>query len=180
VAGLFARLDNKRGVWKPAAGAEASLVNVRDVPVHLSETQMNRLNSSGVNCLRRLPAGSVVLWGARMLGADSEWKYIPVRRLGLFIEASVSRGTQWAKFEPNNERLWQQIRDTIGAFLQTLLLRGALLGATPRQAYFVKCGLDTMTAAEIGEGVLNVEIGFAPQRPAEFVVIKLQSMAASP
>jgi Bacteriophage tail sheath protein len=180
VAGLFARWDKTRGVWKSATGAEATLVNADDVAIHPNESQMSSLNAAGVNCLRRLPTGATVVWGERTLSDASEWRYISVRRLALFLETSVARNLQWASFEPNAEPLWQQVRLTVETFLQSLFVQGALIGATPREAYFVKCGPDTMTADEIGQGLLNVEIGFAPQRPAEFVVIKLQSLARHP
>jgi phage tail sheath protein FI len=177
VAGLFARLDKTRGVWKSATGTEATLVNATDVAIHLNESEMGSLNATGVNCLRRLPAGATVVWGGRTLSDASEWRYVAVRRLALFLETSIAHSLPWASFEPNAEPLWQQVRLSVETFLQSLFRQGALTGTTPRQAYFVKCGRDTMTADEIGQGLLNVEIGFAPQRPAEFVVIKLQSFA---
>ena len=121
------------------------------------------------------------MWGSRTLaGADllaSEWKYVPVRRLALFLEESLYRGTQWVVFEPNDEPLWAQIRLNIGAFMQTLFRQGAFQGASPREAYFVKCDRETTTQNDIDSGVVNIMVGFAPLKPAEFVIVKIQQMA---
>jgi phage tail sheath protein FI len=107
----------------------------------------------------------------------SEWKYIPVRRLALYIEESLFQGTKWAVFEPNDEPLWAQLRLNIGAFMHTIFQGGALQGATPRDAYFVKCGVGTTTQADVARGIVNILVGFAPLKPAEFVLIKLQQIA---
>ncbi|HET7536471.1 MAG TPA: phage tail sheath C-terminal domain-containing protein, partial [Candidatus Didemnitutus sp.] len=127
------------------------------------------------------PVFGPVSWGARTLRGDdqmaSEWKYIPVRRLALFLEESLYRGTKWAVFEPNDEPLWAQLRLNIGAFMQTQFRLGAFAGATPRDAYFVKCDKETTTQSDVNLGVVNVLIGFAPLKPAEFVVLKFQQMA---
>ena len=181
VAGVMARTDAQRGVWKAPAGLEATLNGVAELAVPLTDGDIGRLNPLGVNCLRALPAAGRVVWGARtMQGADrlaSEWKYIPVRRTALFIEESLFRGTQWVVFEPNDEPLWAQIRLNVGAFMNTLFRQGAFQGATPREAYFVKCDKETTTQADIDVGVVNIHVGFAPLKPAEFVVIRLQQMA---
>ena len=181
VAGGMARTDAQRGVWKAPAGLEATLNGVAELAVPLTDGDIGRLNPLGVNCLRALPAAGRVVWGARtMQGADrlaSEWKYIPVRRTALFIEESLFRGTQWVVFEPNDEPLWAQIRLNVGAFMNTLFRQGAFQGATPREAYFVKCDKETTTQADIDVGVVNIHVGFAPLKPAEFVVIRLQQMA---
>ena len=138
------------------------------------------LNPRGINTLRSFPTG-IVNWGARTMDGDddfsSEWKYIPVRRLALFIEESLYRGTQWVVFESNDEPLWAQIRLNIGAFMNNLFRQGAFQGRTPREAYFVKCDRETTTQNDINLGVVNILVGFAPLKPAEFVVIKLQQMA---
>jgi len=122
-----------------------------------------------------------VVWGARTLdGADvlaSEWKYVSVRRLALNIEESLFRGTQWVVFEPNDEPTWAQIRLNLGAFMQNLFRQGAFQGQSPRDAYFVKCDKETTTQDDINRGVVNVVVGFAPLKPAEFVVIKIQQIA---
>jgi phage tail sheath protein FI len=135
----------------------------------------------GINCLRTLPVYGNVVWGSRTLHGQndrgSEWKYVPVRRMALFLEESLYRGTQWVVFEPNDEPLWAQIRLNIGAFLQGLFRQGAFQGRTPREAYFVKCDRETTTQADINLGIVNILIGFAPLKPAEFVVIKIQQIA---
>jgi uncharacterized protein len=139
------------------------------------------LNPLGLNCLRSFPVAGNLVWGARTLvGADllaSEWKYLPVRRLALFLEESLYRGTQWVVFEPNDEPLWAQIRLNLGAFMQNLFRQGAFQGRSPREAYFVKCDRETTTQNDINLGIVNIVVGFAPLKPAEFVVIKIQQMA---
>ena len=181
VAGIFARTDTQRGVWKAPAGLDANLVGVPQLKVNLTDPENGELNPLGVNCLRSFPVYGRVVWGSRTLrGADQladEWKYIPVRRTALFIEESLYRGTQWVVFEPNDEPLWAQIRLNIGAFMQNLFRQGAFQGKTPREAYFVKCDKETTTQTDINLGIVNIIVGFAPLKPAEFVIIKLQQMA---
>jgi len=181
VAGVFARTDAQRGVWKAPAGMEATLAGVRALSVPLNDPENGELNPLGVNCLRAMPAAGPVVWGSRTLQGDdrlaSEWKYIPVRRLALFIEETLYRGTQWVVFEPNDEPLWAQIRLNIGAFMQGLFRLGAFQGQTPREAYFVKCDKESTTQNDINLGIVNILVGFAPLKPAEFVVIKIQQMA---
>lgn len=147
---------------------------VSGLSVKLNDGENGQLNPLGVNCLRSFPVIGQVAWGARTLeGADrlaSEWKYIPVRRLALFIEESLFRGTQWVVFEPNDEPLWAQIRLNLGAFMQNLFRQGAFQGKTPREAYFVKCDKETTTQNDINQGIVNVLVGFAPLKPAEFVI----------
>ena len=181
VAGIFARTDANRGVWKAPAGLDASLVGVRELGYKMTDGENGKINPIGVNALRMFPVVGNVVWGARTLeGADrlaSEWKYIPVRRLALFIEESLYRGTQWVVFEPNDEPLWAQIRLNVGSFMQTLFRQGAFAGKTPREAYFVKCDKETTTQNDINLGIVNIVVGFAPLKPAEFVIIKIQQMA---
>ena len=181
VAGIFARTDVERGVWKAPAGLEATLVGVPQLSVPLTDNENGELNPLGINCLRALPAVGRVVWGSRTLRGDdrlaSEWKYIPIRRLALYIEESLYRGTQWVVFEPNDEPLWSQIRLNIGAFMHTLFRQGAFQGQTPKEAYFVKCDKETTTQDEINRGIVNIVVGFAPLKPAEFVIIKIQQMA---
>lgn len=183
VAGIMARTDVQRGVWKAPAGIDASLSGVRELTVKLTDGENGQLNPLGVNCLRSFPVYGNVVWGARTLaGADrraSEWKYIPVRRLALFLEESLYRGTQWVVFEPNDEPLWAQIRLNLGAFMQGLFRQGAFQGSTPREAYFVKCDRETTTQNDINLGIVNIVVGFAPLKPAEFVIIKFQQIAGS-
>ena len=133
-----------------------------------------------VNCLRKFP-GSFVNWGARTLdgydaGGGSVWKYIPVRRLALFIEESLFRGTKWVVFEPNDEPLWAKIRLNVGAFMKRLFDQGAFQGSTPDKAFYVKCDSETTPQADINLGIVNIEVGFAPLKPAEFVIIKIQQI----
>ncbi|MHC1767298.1 MAG: phage tail sheath family protein [Verrucomicrobiia bacterium] len=181
VAGIMARTDSERGVWKAPAGTDARLIGVPALSVPLTDAEIGMLNPLGINCLRAIPAAGRVVWGARTLeGSDrlaSEWKYIPVRRTALFIEESLERGTQWVVFEPNDEPLWAQIRLNLGAFMQTLFRQGAFAGKTPREAYLVKCDRETTTQDDINRGVVNVLVGFAPLKPAEFVIIKIQQLA---
>jgi len=181
VAGVIARTDAQRGVWKDPAGLEATLNGVPELRVPLTDAEIGQLNRLGVNCLRAMPGAGRVVWGARtMQGADrlaSEWKYIPVRRTALFLEESLCRGTQWVVFEPNDEPLWAQIRLTAGTFMNNLFRQGAFQGTTPRDAYFVKCDKETTTQADIDLGIVNIHVGFAPMKPAEFVVIQLQQIA---
>jgi phage tail sheath protein FI len=182
VAGIYARTDSQHGVWKAAAGTDATFTGNPEPSVSLTDSDAAELSSLGINCLRRLPAAGSVIWGARTLEGDdgftSEWKYVPVRRLALFLEESIDRGTQWAIFEPNDEPLWAKIRLSIDAFLLGLLQQGALQGQTPREAYFVKCDRTTMTQDDIDDGRLIISVGFAPLKPAEFVVIQLQKLLA--
>lgn len=181
LAGLYARTDSTRGVWKAPAGTEATLVGVQGVTYILTDAENGTLNQLGVNCIRTFPVFGAVAWGARTLrGADQmadEWKYVSIRRTALFIEESLYRGTQWVVFEPNDEPLWAQIRLNIGAFMNNLFRQGAFQGKTPREAYFVKCDRETTTQNDINLGIVNIVVGFAPLKPAEFVVIKLQQMA---
>jgi len=181
VAGVFARTDGQRGVWKAPAGLDATLVGVPALSVQLTDKENGELNPLGVNCLRAFQAAGRVIWGARTLrGADQladEYKYIPVRRLALYLEESLFRGIQWVVFEPNDEPLWAQIRLNVGAFMHNLFRQGAFQGSSPREAYFVKCDKETTTQNDINLGIVNVVVGFAPLKPAEFVVLKIQQMA---
>ncbi|MFE1800214.1 phage tail sheath family protein [Streptomyces sp. NPDC059517] len=178
VAGVIARTDSERGVWKAPAGTEARLAGVHSLTVDLTDRESGLLNPLGVNCLRTLPLVGPLVWGARTLegsdALDSEWKYVPVRRLALHVEESLQRGLQWVVFEPNDENLWQQIRLGASSYLHTLFRQGAFKGGTPREAYFVKCDRDTTTDEDIANGVVNVLVGIAPVRPAEFVVVRIQ------
>jgi len=181
IAGVMARTDSQRGVWKAPAGLDAALNGIQGLQVNLTDDENGQLNPLGINCLRAFPVNGRVVWGARTLrGADQladEYKYIPVRRLALFIEESLYRGTQWVVFEPNDEPLWAQIRLNVGAFMQNLFRQGAFQGKTPREAYFVKCDKETTTQNDINLGIVNILVGFAPLKPAEFVIIKIQQIA---
>lgn len=180
VAGIYARTDAARGVWKAPAGTEAVLRGA-DLTVRITDLENGALNPNGINTLRSFPVYGNVAWGARTLdGADqkaSEYKYIPVRRTVLYIEESLYQGLQWVVFEPNDEPLWGQIRLNVGAFMNTLFRQGAFQGKTAREAYFVKCDKDTTTQNDIDRGIVNILVGFAPLKPAEFVVIRIQQIA---
>jgi phage tail sheath protein FI len=181
VAGLYARTDSSRGVWKAPAGTEASLTGVLGVKTTLTDNENGVLNPKAVNCIRNLPVYGTVVWGARTLqGNDergSEWKYVPVRRTALFLEESLYRALKWVVFEPNDEPLWAQIRLNVGAFMHDLFRQGAFQGKTPQDAYFVKCDKETTTQSDINRGIVNIVVGFAPLKPAEFVIIKIQQIA---
>jgi len=181
VAGIIARTDNDRGVWKAPAGLDAALVGVQGLEANLTDDENGQLNPLGINCLRNFPITGRVVWGARTLrGADQEadeYKYVPVRRVALYIEESLYRGTKWVVFEPNDEPLWSQIRLNVGVFMHNLFRKGAFEGASPSEAYFVRCDKFTTTQADIDLGIVNIIVGFAPLKPAEFVVIQIQQIA---
>ncbi|HSE23350.1 MAG TPA: phage tail sheath C-terminal domain-containing protein [Pyrinomonadaceae bacterium] len=181
VAGLYARTDAQRGVWKAPAGTEASLNGAAGVTYTLTDNENGTLNIKAINCIRTFPVYGTIVWGARTLRGNnevgSEWKYIPVRRTALFIEETLYRALKWVVFEPNDEPLWAQIRLNVGAFMHDLFRQGAFQGSTPREAYFVKCDKETTTQSDINRGIVNIVVGFAPLKPAEFVIIKIQQMA---
>ncbi len=183
VAGAFAATDADRGVWKAPAGIGANLSGALGLQTVLNDADNGLLNPVAVNCLRQFRTYGNVIWGARTLdgsdAAGSQWKYIPIRRLAMYIESSLYEGTQWVVFEPNAEPLWGQVRLSIGAFLQELFLRGAFAGTTPQQAYFVKCDSENNPDFSIAQGIVNITVGFAPLYPAEFVVIQITQMANS-
>jgi phage tail sheath protein FI len=181
LAGVYARTDATRGVWKAPAGTDATLNGVLDLAVPVNDLENGQLNPKRINVLRSFPAYGRVSWGARtMKGSDEqadEYKYIPIRRLALFLEESLYRGTQWVVFEPNDEPLWAQIRLNIGAFMNGLFRQGAFQGTTPAQAFFVKCDNETTTQADRNLGIVNIIVGFAPLKPAEFVILTIQQIA---
>ena len=189
IAGIFARTDLQRGVWTAPAGIQAAMAGVLGLSLggstnagKITDADNAKLNPAGINCLRSFPVYGDVVWGARTLqGADalaSSWKYIPVRRLGLYIGDSIDRGTRWVVFEPNAPSLWAQITLGVSNFMHTLFTQGALKGATPAEAYFVQCDSSTMTQDDIANGILIIEIGFAPVRPAEFVIIRVMQQTS--
>ena len=181
ISGIFARTDSDRGVWKSPAGIEATLSGITGLQVNLTDDENGQLNPLGINCLRSFPVTGSVVWGARTLrGADQfadEYKYIAVRRTALFIEESLFRGTQWIVFEANDEPLWSQIRLNVGAFMHDLFIQGAFHGQSPKDAYFVKCDKETTTQNDINQGIVNIWVGFAPLKPAEFVILHIQQIA---
>jgi phage tail sheath protein FI len=181
VAGIYAATDTNRGVWKAPAGIDAGLTGVSGLQYSLTDLENGDLNVQAINCLRQFRVYGNVVWGARTLQgndqAGSEWKYIPIRRLALYLESSLYDGTQWVVFEPNDERLWGQIRLNVSTFMQGLFLQGGFQGSTPAQAYFVKCDSENNPQSSINQGIVNILVGFAPLYPAEFVVIQIQQLA---
>jgi Bacteriophage tail sheath protein len=181
VAGQWAATDTARGVWKAPAGIETRLAGVPSLTVALTDAQHGTLNTLGANCLRTFPVYGNIVWGARTLeGANalaSEWKYLPIRRFLLFLEESLYQGTQWVVFEPNDVPLWAQVRLNIETFLHGLFRQGAMQGSSAREAFYVECGLGkTMTQGNIDNGELIIEVGVAPLKPAEFVVLKFKQI----
>ena len=178
---LYSRIDAARGVWKAPAGVEATLSGVQGMVYKLTDPENGALNPLGLNCFgpSRFTGRSP---GARAHSSAqtprrAEWKYIPVRRFALFLEESLYRGTKWVVFEPNDEPLWAQIRLNVGAFMQTLFRQGAFQGTTPKEAYFVKCEARRRRRPTSISGIVNILVGFAPLKPAEFVIIKIQQIA---
>lgn len=175
-AAMWAKTDNKRGVWKAPAGVEAR-VNVSGLQYTVEDLEQDGLNPSGVNCLRKRLGYGPVFWGSRTLAtrASPEWRFIPVRRTAIFIEQSIYNGIQWSVFEPNDNPLWSALRANITSFMNGLFRAGAFQGATADEAFFVRCGKgDTMTQGDIDRGQVIVVVGFAPVKPAEFVILRIQ------
>ena len=180
-AGIWAKTDGRRGVWKAPAGVEARINGAAALAYKVEELEQDQLNPLGVNCYRSMPNYGAVVWGSRTLAtkADPEWRYVPVRRTAIFIEQSIFNGIQWSVFEPNDEPLWGALRSNIGSFMNGLFRAGAFQGATANEAYFVRCGLgDTMTQGDIDRGQVIVIVGFAPLKPAEFVIVRIQQKVA--
>jgi hypothetical protein len=171
VLGLYARTDDDRGVWK--APANDVLRGIFDLEYFVDTGAQEVLNPRGVNAIRQFPGRGIRVWGARTLSANSLWKYVSVRRLFIFLERSIYEGTQWVVFEPNDERLWERVKDTIRLFLRTQWRNGALMGLTEDQAFTIRCDRSTMTQDDILNGRLICEIGIAPVRPAEFVIFRI-------
>ncbi len=182
IAGIYARTDSERGIWKAPAGTDARIRGASIVGAPMTDADSGVLNPAGVNALRTFPVFGDVVWGARTTdGADqlaSEWKYVPVRRTALYIEESLVQGLRWVVFEPNDEPLWAQIRLNVSAFMHSLFRKSAFQGTTPREAYLVRCDRRTTTQADIDLGIVNILVGFAPLKPAEFVVIQIQQLTA--
>ena len=181
MAGIYARIDARRGVWKAPAGTEAQLLAAKGQELALTDTQVQKLQVAGINAIRPFPGRGLLAWGARTFAdtrADAEWKYVNVRRLMLFIEESVNRGLGWAVFEPNAEPLWAQIRLAVSSFMNQLWRSGAFVGSSSKEAYFVRCDRETTTQADIKSGVVNVLVGFAPLKPAEFVIFRIGQKTA--
>jgi phage tail sheath protein FI len=178
VAGIWAQTDLDVGVFKAPAGITAELRGISDLELHLTDAQNGLLSAADINCLRLFPTYGIVAWGARTLETnDSDWVYISVRRLALYIETSLKAGLQWAVFEPNDETLWAQLRFTVTSFMNSLWQQGALVGSTASSSYQVRCDASTTTAPDIDAGIVNIVILFAPVRPAEFIVLQIAQRA---
>jgi phage tail sheath protein FI len=183
VAGIYARTDTNRGVWKAPAGLETSLLNTTGVVDEGKMTDMRQgtLNPIGVNVLRSFPGSGTVVWGARTIVAANpsfeQWRYVPVRRMALFIEQTLLRNLGWVVFEPNDEPLWAAIRMSIDAFMLGLFHQQAFQGSTPSESFMVKCDKSTTTQEDINNGKVNIVVGFRPLKPAEFVIIKIAQLA---
>jgi phage tail sheath protein FI len=175
VVGMYARIDARRGIWKAPAGTEANIGGAVGLVAEITDVQQDFLNPIGANVIRQFPASGIVIWGSRTLAtrSDPEYRYVPVRRTAIYLEQSIYNGIQWAVFEPNDEDLWASLRLNIGAFMTLQFRAGAFQGKTAKDAFFVKCDETTTTQADIDAGVVNILVGFAPLKPAEFVVLKL-------
>ncbi|HMQ29947.1 MAG TPA: phage tail sheath subtilisin-like domain-containing protein [Chloroflexaceae bacterium] len=180
MAGVYARIDNSRGVFKAPAGTEAGVAGVLTVATEVSDTEQDSLNPVGVNVIRRVPGSGFVVWGTRTIGSDPGWRYVPVRRTAIFLRTSIYYGIQWAVFEPNDEPLWASLRLNIRSFMLTQFRAGAFQGSKPDDAFFVKCDSSTTTQQDIDNGVVNILVGFAPLKPAEFVVLRLSQKVSQP
>jgi len=180
MAGLYARIDNSRGVFKAPAGTEAGVAGALAAGVTISDNEQDQLNPIDVNVIRTVPGSGIVVWGTRTIGNDASWRYIPVRRMAIFLRVSIYYGIQWAVFEPNDEPLWASLRLNIRAFMLTQFRAGAFQGGKPDDAFFVKCDSSTTTQTDIDNGVVNILVGFAPLKPAEFVVLKLSQKVNQP
>ena len=176
VCGIYARSDVQRGVWK--APANETVTGALDLQRDVRFGEQEGLNPLGINCIRKLPNRGIRVWGARTLSSDPEWKYVNIRRYFIYLEASIDRGTQWAVFEPNGEALWANVRTTVSDFLYNEWMSGALLGSTPKEAYFVRCDRSTMTQNDLDNGRLVCQVGVAAIKPAEFVIFKIGQKTA--
>jgi hypothetical protein len=180
MAGIYARIDNSRGVFKAPAGTEAGVAGALAPFVAVSDVEQDQLNPILVNVIRSVPGSGLVVWGTRTIGSDASWRYIPVRRMAIFLRVSIYNGIQWAVFEPNDEPLWASLRLNIRAFMLTQFRAGAFQGSKPDDAFFVLCDSSTTTQQDIDNGVVNILVGFAPLKPAEFVVLKLSQKVNQP
>lgn len=174
IAGVYARVDNERGVHK--APANEIVRGALGLKYNISKGEQDILNPKGINCIRTMQGGGIRIWGARTLSTDASWKYINVRRLFIMVESSIERATQWVVFEPNDHRLWKRVTRTISSFLTLVWRQGALFGETPEKAFYVKCDEETNPPETIDVGQLIVEIGMAPTKPAEFVIFRIGQM----
>ena len=178
MAGIWARNDDTRGVHK--APANEVVRGAISLALNLTKAEHDQLNPNGINCIRSFPGRGIRVWGARTISSDPSWRYLNVRRLFNYVEESIFEGTQWVVFEPNDQRLWGRVKRTINAFLMRTWRDGALFGATPDQAFFVKCDEENNPPEVRDAGQLIVDIGIAPVKPAEFVVFRIAQFSGSP
>jgi phage tail sheath protein FI len=171
IAGVYARVDNTRGVHK--APANEQVMGITGVEHSVSNLQVETLNPRGINCIRNFEGRGILVWGARTLSSDPEYKYISVRRLLTYLERSIKRGTAWAVFEPNNEVTWAKVKACVGEFLMQAWRDGKLQGAKQEAAYFVRCDRTTMTQNDLDAGLLIMQVGVAAVKPAEFIIFRV-------
>jgi phage tail sheath protein FI len=176
VAGVWCRSDGTRGVHK--APANEVTLGVNGVAFQITAEEQGGLNQRGINCIRAFPGRGIRIWGARTMSSDPEWRYVNVRRLFNYISESIMEGTQWAVFEPNDERLWSSLRLSTANFLARTWRQGALFGSTPGDAFFVKCDAETNPQDVIEAGQVVIEVGICPVKPAEFVIFRISQFAA--
>jgi phage tail sheath protein FI len=175
VAGVYARIDTTRAVWNAPAGTQATVRGVAGLAFSVSDKEQELLNPLGLNVIRDNVAPDMVVWGARTLAKNEpEFRYVPVRRTAIYLEKSIKQGIQWAVFEPNDAALWSQLKEYISSFMYATFVAGAFAGSKSDEAFFVKCDGETTTQADIDNGVVTIQVGFAPLRPAEFVVFQIQ------
>jgi phage tail sheath protein FI len=180
VAGIIARTDTQYGPWNTPAGTAATALDVDGLTATLGQGGMESLAQLRLNAIRSFPGTGPLVWGARVLANDPEWAYVPARRMAIFLEQSIVRGLRWATFEPNGEPLWERVRVRVDEFLHTLFRSGAFPGSKPEEGYFVRCDRTVMTEQDVGAGVLRVEVGFAPLRPAEFRLLDITLAVGRP
>jgi phage tail sheath protein FI len=171
IAGVWARVDDQRGVHK--APANEVIMGANGLAFQVTHAEQGGLNKNGINCIRAFPGRGIRIWGARTLSSDPEWRYINVRRLFNFVSESIMTGTQWSVFEPNDPFLWTSLSISVSNFLRNVWRSGALFGATPAEAFYVKCDSETNPPEVIEAGMVVCEIGIAPVKPAEFVIFRL-------
>jgi hypothetical protein len=175
LAGIFARTDSQRGVHK--APANEVVMGAIGLEMNVTKAEQDGLNPIGVNCIRAFPGRGIRVWGARTLSSDPSWRYVNVRRLFNYVEASIEAGTQWVVFEPNDQDLWARVRRDVSAFLRMVWRSGALFGSTPEEAFYVKCD-EELNPPEVRDlGQLIIEVGMAPVKPAEFVIFRISQWA---
>ena len=182
IAGSFARGDSAHGIWKSPSGIDQTLAGVDGPVVPITDADNATLGALAVNAIRRFPSGTVA-WGARtMAGGDdvsSDWRYVPVRRMALHLERSIARGLSWTVRQTSTSALWTQVTAVVETYLHGLWLRGAFQGSTTRQAFVVRCDATTMTSSDLANGVVDIVVGFAPSKPAEFVVLRISAFAST-